>query len=145
MKYHAGHRFGQLVLVEIDRTRYRATLVCDCGNTAEFQMSALIKGNNTDCGCSEPTAIYFIRVNEYMKIGRCKYAALASRLSLLQTNCPYEATLVRTMLGTRNTEQQLHRAFQTQHHRGEWFHFSEAMLDGPNIPLASLPNTEDLI
>lgn len=127
-KYYPGHRWGRLSLVEIDREKYRATLLCDCGNTAQFQMSQLIRGKNNDCGCSESVLIYFIRVNDYMKIGYCQYTAIASRLSVVQLNCPYEATLARTMRGTRNTEQALHRHFAHLHARGEWFVFSERML-----------------
>lgn len=50
-KYFPGHKFGQLTLIEIDRTRYRATVECECGIRKEFQMSNLIAGKTTNCGC----------------------------------------------------------------------------------------------
>lgn len=127
-KYYPGHRFGNLQLVSINRERYRALLVCDCGEMTEVQMSQLINGKKADCGCSEEAVIYFIRVNDYMKIGRCKNTLIAKRLAGVQVNCPYDAILVRTIQGTWSTEQALHRTFRDLHVRGEWFKFSEEML-----------------
>jgi Meiotically up-regulated gene 113 len=127
-KYYIGYRFGNLTLKSVDEGKYRATVVCDCGNTAEFQMTALTSGNNVDCGCSMAALIYFIKVNDYIKIGRSTKKLMASRLSLVDTNCPYTPHLVRTLDGNRNTEQALHRHFKSFHHKGEWHHFTEEML-----------------
>jgi hypothetical protein len=69
--------------------------------------------------------IYFIRCNEFVKIGRCR--AKGNRLTALQTGCPYKLTQI-AMLASDNAkrdEATLHEMFKAYHERGEWFRLPE--------------------
>jgi hypothetical protein len=126
-KYYPNHRFGQLTLKE--KFGNRAIVVCDCGNEIEVFMSHLTQGGKSNCGCDKKSIIYFIQVQNYVKIGRVgDNRELANRLGVVQTNCPYDAELIRTISGARDTEKSLHKKFQSLHKQGEWFEYDPEML-----------------
>lgn len=70
-----------------------------------------------------PGVVYFAQFgdNGPIKIGYAARGKLRPRLSVLQTGCPAELHLRRTMPATRATERGLHRFFADLRIRGEWF------------------------
>lgn len=75
--------------------------------------------------------IYFLQVkpNGLVKIGFVKSKeGFNSRKSIIQTGCPYELKVIRTLEGSFEDESILHRFFAAKHIRGEWFEFTSKML-----------------
>jgi hypothetical protein len=68
--------------------------------------------------------IYFVKCNEFVKIGITNNSA-EGRLTILQVANPYKLTLLLTIQTTDQTlEKQLHQRFDQYHVRGEWFFLS---------------------
>ena len=69
--------------------------------------------------------VYFIGNKEYefVKIG---YTVnnIKGRLCDLRVGCPFDLTLLHIMDGDRNTEKYIHKKFELQWVRGEWFKLS---------------------
>ena len=64
-------------------------------------------------------SIYFVRSNEFVKIG---YSAKPmSRIAALQTANPSMLELLVIMPGTAVTEKELHSVFSEYHHLNEWY------------------------
>ena len=71
--------------------------------------------------------IYFIRQNDYVKIGYTEN--INSRLAQLQTGTPYELSVALLIPGSLEDEGELHKAFIDDKVRGEWFMLSDDMRD----------------
>tara|TARA_R100001594_G_scaffold86809_1_gene121204 strand:+ start:105 stop:626 length:522 start_codon:yes stop_codon:yes gene_type:complete len=56
------------------------------------------------------------------KIGTTKNG-VESRLKELQTGCPFKLRPVKSIVGGRNQEEQVHRKFKEYQKHGEWFEF----------------------
>jgi len=126
IRYQPGHRWGMLTLVRLLENP-KLLLQCDCGQLITYTFTQLKHGKRS-CGCTDMgQSIYFIRVNEYVKIGRTR--TIMARWATVQTNCPYEAELIRVIPDTSSgTEKWLHEYFQYLHKQGEWFKYTEEML-----------------
>lgn len=74
--------------------------------------------------------IYFIQCEQYIKIGITK-GDLAHRISVMQTNCPFELKLLKTIYSPKvlRHETLLHNMVSMYHHRGEWFTLPMDKLD----------------
>lgn len=68
--------------------------------------------------------IYFIRCNQYVKIGFCERDPIR-RLEKLQIGNPSRLRLVAVKEGSRQDEGDLHCKFHKERVRGEWFNLSE--------------------
>jgi len=69
--------------------------------------------------------IYFIKCNNYVKIGRS--IDPKRRLADLQTGNPFKLTLIRTLNEKDFEESTLHKKFNRFRVRGEWFRYSETI------------------
>ena len=69
--------------------------------------------------------IYFIRCNEFVKIGRG--AMPEERMNTLQTGNPYKIELLGAFDGLDAEERRIHDAFVQFHHHGEWYYLSETI------------------
>lgn len=66
--------------------------------------------------------IYFIEIQDESKAVKIGYATnVKSRLSGLQTSCPYEIKLIAAFVGKAETEAFLHQKFEDSRLKGEWF------------------------
>ncbi len=63
--------------------------------------------------------VYFIRCNDYVKIGTTK-GGLVRRIADLQVGNPYELQLEWFVLGDHNKEREIHRKLLKYWTRGEW-------------------------
>jgi hypothetical protein len=63
--------------------------------------------------------VYFIRCNEFVKIGRAM--DVQQRLTELQVGCPDKLELLATIEGGPKEERAFHKLFSDIHVRGEWF------------------------
>lgn len=70
--------------------------------------------------------VYILKAGPFIKVGIS--SALTSRLSVIQTGCPYPVELVRTIIGGggRYLEGILHQQLSEHHSHGEWFHYNDA-------------------
>lgn len=78
--------------------------------------------------------IYFLRAGdtEFVKIG---YADnVAKRIAELQTGCPHELVLIRSLAGSQRDEGFFHSRYHERRIRGEWFLFCEDMLTAEAPP-----------
>lgn len=82
-------------------------------------------------------AVYMIRAGENgpVKIGRSQYPY--SRVRSLQVSHWETLKIIRIFAGEEDEESKLHSMFSDQHIRGEWHHFSLAMLG--DVGLADMP------
>jgi hypothetical protein len=65
--------------------------------------------------------IYFIRCNEFIKIGKCR-SDLSLRLSDLQIGNPYKLEMEMLPIpGDHELEQKIHKSLDEYWVRGEWF------------------------
>ncbi len=84
--------------------------------------------------------IYFIGSESgHVKIGYT-YSNVFTRLASLQTGCPFELKLIKTIGGNSIHETSLHKKFKRFHLRGEWFHLSpeiQSFID--SIPVLDKP------
>lgn len=88
-------------------------------------------------------AVYFIRdaSTGRVKIGHGRDPW--RRLTMLQTGCPGELTLLAIIEGGEATERELHERFAEHRARGEWFHYRGALgnyLDA--LPAPRRPRTK---
>jgi hypothetical protein len=91
-------------------------------------------------------AVYFMRCGSDgpVKIGFA--ANPVARMAECQTGNPAQLHLIRTIEGGRDEEAWFHREFKNHHMRGEWFTFSERMMDCIPVidretkPRANFPN-----
>lgn len=69
-------------------------------------------------------AVYLVRASESdcYKIGHA--VNVRNRVRELQTGCPHDLELVAFWRGGRGVEKRLHRRYEDQHRRGEWYEFS---------------------
>ena len=77
-----------------------------------------------------PTVLYFIQAGPFVKIGLTTSRGLESRLSNIQTGCPYAASIIRTQTTDNpyDDEKQMHAIFEPFHYRGEWFKVTPKMI-----------------
>lgn len=112
--------------------------VCSCGSAQKVEGSRLRKGKSTQCkSCSSRANgrkglyskgssskfLYFIRVNDYVKIGVSSNPE--RRLNDLQGSCPYPAEIIWVEENTEGLEEFYHTLYEDRHHRGEWFLLKE--------------------
>ena len=72
--------------------------------------------------------IYFIESESgHVKIGYTS-VPIKSRLSALQTSCPFKLKLLKTIDGGRKKEKELHYIFRNSHFRGEWFKKTKGLM-----------------
>lgn len=69
---------------------------------------------------SKEPKVYFVRCNEYVKIGTCR-SNLSIRITELQVGNPYSLEIEGFIPANRDTEQRLHKELDKFWHRGEWF------------------------
>jgi len=69
--------------------------------------------------------IYFIRCNEFVKIGFTY--DIDARLETLQRSSPYKLELLLAVPGSAYDEQILHTRFREFRERGEWFRLTESI------------------
>jgi hypothetical protein len=85
--------------------------------------------------------IYFIRCNEFIKIGFTDNNPIL-RLRDLQVGNPTELILIKTISGTHSLEQHLHKKFNHIHYRGEWFNITDELINyincAPSFPVIEL-------
>jgi hypothetical protein len=74
-----------------------------------------------------PDRVYFIRMNDLIKIGYT--AALKQRVAAIQDNMPYPVELLFSVPGDRFNEAYHHWLFRDLHHQGEWFRAEPALLE----------------
>lgn len=74
--------------------------------------------------------IYFIQAGKSgpIKIGHTDNS-VRERMAQLQTGCPYELNLLWQFIGDLNKEAEIHREFEHENIRGEWFRPSLELLD----------------
>lgn len=72
--------------------------------------------------------IYFVRCNEFIKIGSSKGNSLRARLSDLQVGNPYKLKLETFIIGDRRKEKTLHKQLKAHKRSGEWYQLSNDMI-----------------
>jgi len=72
--------------------------------------------------------IYFIKCNEFVKIGFTDAKDATGRLKAMQTGNPYSLEIIGTMPGGMYHEQRLHILFRELNERGEWFKLAPEIL-----------------
>lgn len=132
-------QYGRLLVLEfshIDSNKGRNAYwkcLCDCGNVTVVKSSHLKNGSVKSCGClaKELSAkriklihntgqhLYFIRCNEFIKIGRAN--DVNQRLSQLSAANPYPVELIKEMKNQGYREKEMHEKFKDKLHSGEWF------------------------
>lgn len=65
--------------------------------------------------------VYFLKAGPFIKIGKATGSA-ESRISQLQTGCPFPISVMATVQGGCKEERRLHRRFKHLNSHGEWFH-----------------------
>ena len=72
-----------------------------------------------------PGFVYFVRMGDtdFVKVGYTRSADPRTRLSSLQTACPYELVMEQAVYVNEPAvvEKKVHLAIAEKHHRGEWF------------------------
>jgi hypothetical protein len=71
------------------------------------------------------TFVYFLRMNEFVKIGYTNN--WVNRLDTIQTGIPYTVIPLLVLRGNFSLEAELHRLFHADRYRGEWFRLSPAI------------------
>ena len=74
--------------------------------------------------------IYFIQIDNYIKIGFTEVKYLSNRILSYQTSSPFPVKRLAVINGGEQEEKELHQKFWALHHTGEWFRAEE-----PNIQL----------
>jgi hypothetical protein len=84
--------------------------------------------------------VYFIRCNEFVKIGIT--LDVKKRLASLQSSCPYPLELLAAAKGGSLEEYAMHARFRAELVRGEWFNLTvrlqdyiQGVKDGSSLPL----------
>jgi len=73
--------------------------------------------------------IYFIKSESgHVKIGYSENG-VEQRINALQCGCPFELTLLKAIDGDREQEQLLHRKFKSFRCKGEWFSFTDEIMN----------------
>lgn len=67
--------------------------------------------------------VYVVRLERWVKIGTSM--SLRGRLAELQNACPLPLRLIVAFPGSYGTERALHRRFQSQRTKGEWFEYRD--------------------
>jgi hypothetical protein len=82
--------------------------------------------------------IYFIQcgTNGPIKVGQTDND-VKSRMTQLQTGCPYELKLLWVYTGHDYTESKIHEELSKERIRGEWFHPSKTVFDFINNELGN--------
>jgi len=75
----------------------------------------------------EQSYVYFLKCGDFVKIGVSKKPR--SRLLTLASSVPYDVELLIMLTGDRALERFLHRQFSNHHHRHEWFHMHDDILE----------------
>jgi Meiotically up-regulated gene 113 len=73
------------------------------------------------------TNVYFIRCNEFVKIGRGNDPE--SRMRTLQIGSPYELEFMGAFEATPAEEGRLHTILEQYRYRGEWFYLIRERLE----------------
>lgn len=79
--------------------------------------------------------IYFIgsKTEKKVKIGYT-ISKISQRISVIQSNCPFEVECFLLIEGLKDTEKHIHDVFKSSHIRGEWFTLSKEIEDYINDP-----------
>lgn len=77
---------------------------------------------------SENSIVYFIQAIDsgIIKIGQT--TDIGKRLAALQTGCPEQLTVLKTMPGDKSIERLLHKKFSAANKQGEWFYPTDELL-----------------
>ncbi len=86
-------------------------------------------------GASKQPGIYFIRCGNFIKIGHTE--AVSNRLSQIRMATPYDVELmgiIQTPLrrDRLKIESEWHQTWAQLHHRGEWFHKTDELVEAIN-------------
>lgn len=71
--------------------------------------------------------VYFLRAGDFVKIGKTT-GSPSSRISQLQTGCPFPIEVIATIPGVLKNERALHVRFAHLRAHGEWFHADKSLL-----------------
>lgn len=78
-----------------------------------------------DCG------VYFIKCGDFVKIGHSHF--IPQRIAAISANLPFDVELIATIpcspAVASATERGLHRCFEQQLHRGEWFRLESPLVE----------------
>jgi len=85
------------------------------------------KWNERETGGYGPHCVYFIAINEFVKIGYT--GSLRRRLWQMQSLSPYPIELLHSIPGDEFLEEYLHAKFSHLRHRGEWFLRDAELID----------------
>lgn len=134
-----GEVFGRLTVVGLShisdnkgRNAYW-NCVCTCGNQVNISSKALRCGSTKSCGClakelsknrikqihNKGEHLYFIKVNNYIKVGRADNPI--KRLGDIKSCCPYECELLLVLKNQGYREKYFHNKLKNYLHTGEWF------------------------
>jgi len=83
-----------------------------------------------------PDVIYFLRAGDFIKIGRTS-GHPKSRISQIQTGCPFKVDFIGWIFGNSRREARLHSQFAHLRTYGEWFHADQYLLTCINTLLDS--------
>lgn len=134
-----GDKFGRLTVVGLSHISTNKgknaywNCICDCGNVTAVSSGSLRQGTSKSCGCLakevsraaikkthlQGNDLYFIRVKEYIKVGRADNSE--KRLSQIQAMCPYDCELLLVLKDRGSEEHSFHDKLKNYHHTGEWF------------------------
>jgi hypothetical protein len=88
--------------------------------------------------------VYFIsaaaKPRHPIKIGFSSTRSVRNRLAQIQTGYPYPLEILLVIEGTRDLEQEMHRALRAYRLRGEWFKRGKPLLDFIRTMEAADPN-----
>lgn len=94
----------------------------------EWVSSSHKVGNRAEKKSSNGEIVYFLRAGDFIKIGKAT-GSPCSRISSLQTGCPFPITELCTVPGGIEKERDLHKRFSGIRAHGEWFHATGELLD----------------
>lgn len=80
-----------------------------------------------------PDDLYFVRVGEFLKIGRSRN--LKERFRIIRSHSPTTPELIGSIAGAGHTEKAWHYAFRMIQSRGEWFKIGPALKEAVNAAL----------
>lgn len=104
--------------------------MCRCGEMSEHVELCGSRGCETPKALKERATsayyqanrkIYFVQCGDFVKIGSADH--VGSRLDSLTTGNPYPLKLLAAIWGSTTDERRLHRIFQSDRVKGEWFKF----------------------
>lgn len=91
-----------------------------------FDDNASEKQKKKKATLAPTSCVYFLEADNLIKIGVT--GNVKSRVSSLQTGCPSEVKLIKTVRGGPATEKRIHARFNHLRVRGEWFEKTEELI-----------------